>query len=194
MKDDALQKLKSDLESSQKSLTAKMSDLKNKISTMKQFKDHTILCDVSGSMASYVGYSREAKSAKDIVQDTIDNFKGAKIYEFSSRLYFKKNGKLSEPKGGTNLGGAFRDIKTNGIKQLTLLTDGQPDNEQHALNEAIGLKVDIIYIGPQPTPAFLIKLAQVTGGNFADVELIKLGNQASEVLENKIRLLIGDGK
>lgn len=188
MKEDSIEKLKKDLDQKSKSLTEKMSDLKTKVANMKKFSNHVILCDVSGSMDAPIEGNTKAI---DVVQSTIDNFKGAKIFEFSNGILFKKDGILNRPNGNTNMGGAFKSLKeVNGIKEIILLTDGAPDSEAYALNEAKGLKINIIYIGPQPTPLFLIKLAKATGGKFEDVELIKIGSTGAKELANKITLML----
>ena len=124
--------------------------------------------------------------AIDIVNDVLKDFKGTKIWQFSD--YCKlTDGILREPYGGTNMGRAFVTLKNNNIKEFILLTDGQPDSETDALFNAKGLKIDIIYIGPQPTPQFLIDLAKMTNGNFTSIELFKLGNVGGKELENKIK-------
>lgn len=185
-----IDKIKKDLEKNQTSLASRMTDLKSKITNARKFANKTILCDVSGSMDAYVHTDESSEAPRraiDIVCEVLDHFKGARFYEFSTHC--KRVDNIPPvTHGGTNLGGAFATVKADGIKEVVLLTDGQPDNESYALNEAKGLKLDIIYIGPAPTPPFLERLARTSGGSFSSVELIKAGSQ--EQLENKIRLML----
>lgn len=50
-----------------------------------------------------------------------------------------------------------------------MISDGKPDNERDALHEArtFQSKIDVIYVGPESSPAgreFLAKLAAASGG------------------------------
>lgn len=185
-----VEKLKKDLDKQNTSLTQKISDLKGKIEKMRKFKDSTILCDVSGSMDSHVSYEKGSQRAIDVVLGVLENFAGANFYEFSTHC--KKVSRVTDtPNSGTNMGGAFLKVSSDGIKEIILLTDGAPDSEQHALDAAkqTKLKINIIYIGPAPTPPFLTSLANINGGVFTSVELIKAG--ANKELETKIRGLLG---
>jgi hypothetical protein len=169
-----------------KALASKVSSLKDKLSNINKYKNLTLLCDVSGSMASQVGTEQNVR-AIDVVNDVIQNFSGAEIWEFSSQCRRIVNNKLSPPLTSTNMGRAFATIKNNGVKEIVLLTDGQPDSEDDALTNAQGLIINIIYIGPHPIPTFLQKLARMTKGKFEDVELILKGASAAKELENKIK-------
>src|SRR6266446_1359722 len=159
---------------------------KSLASTVLSFKNKIILADVSGSMASFVGQNLEMR-AIDVVNHVLENFKGARLWEFSNRCKPAKNNKLSQPSGGTNMTEAFYVMKQEKFTQILFLTDGAPDDPTSALKEATGLKIDIIYIGPKPVPQFLLDLANVGSNTFVDVELIKLSaNEGSKQLENKI--------
>lgn len=187
-----LTKLNKDLEKNQTSLKSKMNSLKDKITQFSKYKNQVILCDVSGSMASFVNNEDEDLTrAIDVVNTVLHNFKGCNLWEFSSPHSIHKVEVLSEPNSGTAMHTAFDVMKSQNYKEFILITDGQPDVPDAALKSAKGLKINIIYIGPQPTPKFLEDLARVTGGNFVDVELIKLGAaNSTKELETKIRLML----
>jgi len=164
----------------------KVNTLHDKIERMNKYKNTTLLCDVSGSMSAEIeseDKNSPVKRAVDLVNEVLINFKGANIYEFSTHTY--KVRKLSEPNGRTNMACAFETIKSAGIKEIILLTDGMPDSQTTALDSAKGLIINIIYIGPQPIPEFLKMLAQVTNAKFTNVELIQ--QDAELLLENKIK-------
>ena len=168
-----------------KSLTTKISDLKTKIANMKKFSKNVLLCDVSGSMNTLVDYNDNLR-AIDILNNVLESFQGAQIWEFSNGCN-KANGRLTI-KDSTNMTNAFNCMKANNFKEIILLTDGQPDDPVSALKAAKNLKINIIYIGPKPTPKFLRDLANSTGGQFENVELIMAGS--TKELENKIRGLL----
>jgi len=164
----------------------KVNTLRNKIERMNKYKNTTLLCDVSGSMSLEIQAENKEyphKRAIDLLNEVLINFKGANIYEFSTYTY--KVRKLSEPNGETNMARAFETIKSAGIKETILLTDGLPDSPAAALEAAKGLIINIIYIGPQPTPEFLKVLAAQSGAKFTSVKLIRQG--AELLLENKIK-------
>ena len=188
MNEDVIKKSKDLLESTKStSLAERMKSLKTKIAGMSRNKNICLLCDTSGSMNSIVVNSEDntSKRAIDILANVLTNFTGANIYSFNTIC--RKVDSLPEPTGSTDLAEAFTTIKNDGIKELILLTDGQPDDERAALKVAQGLKINIIYIGPTPTPQFLIDLAKITGGKFDSVELLLQGKNADNILENKIR-------
>ncbi len=188
MNEDIIKKSKDLLESTKStSLSERINSLKTKIAVMSHNKNTCLLCDTSGSMNSFVVNSEDniSKRAIDVLDNVLKNFVGANIYSFNTTC--KKVDSLPAPGGGTDLAGAFCTIKSDSIKELILLTDGQPDDEHAALKAAQKLKINIIYIGPAPTPQFLIKLAKITGGKFDSVELLLQGKNADSVLENKIR-------
>jgi len=173
-----------------KSLASTVSSLKTKMERLNKFKDKIILADVSGSMATFVDESHEIR-AIDVVNHVLENFQGARLWEFSNRCKLAKNNKLSQPNSGTNMTEAFCVMKQEKFTQILLLTDGAPDDPISALTEAVGLKIDIVYIGPKPVPQFLLDLAKVGSNTFVDVELIKLdATEGSKQLENKIKGLL----
>lgn len=122
-----------------------------------------LLLDISSSMNGL-------KIAK--LRTLADQFKGTRRFEFSTwcqELAFTEQ--ISDDGGGTAMHVAFEFIKKAGIKHTVLITDGEPDNEQLALDAAKGLRIDILYVGPDPAPDFLRHLCRGTGGKYGDVTL-----------------------
>jgi hypothetical protein len=132
-----------------------------------------LLLDVSGSMVDLVGEGEEASRKIDTLRLLADRF-NIRQFVFSSTCYESRA--IPEPSGGTDLAYAFRVVKSQRIKKVVLITDGLPNSEESALNEALGLEVDIYYVGPEPRPDFLNRLASLTKG------LVKSG----QLLEGKL--------
>lgn len=166
------------------------SSLLDRIKAIKEQKNHTLLIDVSGSMSESVSEDGRNYTTKyQIMQDLLNKVPvQVKKYAFSDYTE-EVTGQLPFPDMGTNLAGAFREMKHQGHNEIVLITDGVPDSERDALNESIGLKIEIIYVGPQPRPPFLETLARKSGGSFTNIDLIQSG--ATKALENKIQLLLG---
>ena len=119
-----------------------------------------LLLDVSGSMESNCGDGRSKLAAlKAIAQE----FLGTRQFSFSDECV-ERPPQYAE--SNTNMARAFATIKSAGITHVVLITDGQPDSEDAALRAAVGLTIDIVYVGPQPEPPFLARLAQLTGGQY----------------------------
>lgn len=135
-----------------------------------------LLLDTTGSMwGSPIKKLREA----------IRPFSGIRRFWYNDSISELGQGdEIPEPKGGNNEPKAFNFLKSLGIKHLILVTDGHPDDPPGALRAAAGLKIDIIYIGPEPVPQFLRDLAGATGGSF---DSIKFSAEGGKLLENSIR-------
>jgi|GEM_PF-4534704 len=155
---------------------------KRKLSDLVKGGKYVILCDVSASMNEPV--TDEGRKI-DVLIKVLENFPDAKIYEFSWGTKIVFGGTLSNPHGGTDLAEAFQSMKKFSHDEFILITDGMPDSARDALNESKGLKINIIYVGPQPVPDFLKDLAKATGGKFENVDLISANS--SLVLANKIK-------
>lgn len=189
---DAVKKMNDNLDKRQTTLLSKTSSLKAKIEERKTMSKHVLLCDVSGSMGRMVTGSDGETRAIDIVQSVVYNFAGANIYAFHSHCDKVPNGStdIGQPRGGTQMHIAFKMMHMQGHKQVTLLTDGAPNNSTEAIKAAKGLVLNIIYIGPPPCPQFLEDLAKSTGGTFDTAELINSRSFKAE-LTSKIKGLLG---
>jgi hypothetical protein len=153
--------------------------------------DVVALCDVSGSMESYVGSTHASRFDHLVaaLEDVVKGFPKLVIVAFSSRATVsdvasfknqqqairKANSGNWAPKpfdalgGSTDMGGALEYVAGRWKPRKTILiTDGQPDDQWRAL-EAVELltgSVDCIYCGPDADPAvdFLKRLARAGVG------------------------------
>lgn len=133
-------------------------------------KKRLFVLDVSGSMDDKVGEKRKINHLRDVMA----TYQDAKILCFSSNIKKASDTQsIPDPGGSTNLGGAFKHIHQNLMKidapeRLVLVSDGEPDDEQDALEQAknLSLPVDIIFIGEKESRGnrFMHKLSSVTGG------------------------------
>jgi hypothetical protein len=169
------------------------SSLLGRIHAYKAEAKNNLLIDVSGSMEERVyeeGKSRhEYTTKRSILEDLLTKIpEGVTKYAFSYNVV-EFSGKLPFEGSGTDMAKAFRVMKQKGKKEIVLITDGMPDSAHTALQESKGLKIDIIYIGPQPRPDFLEQLARATSGSFTNINLIKAN--ATKELESKVQLLLG---
>jgi hypothetical protein len=153
--------------------------------------DKILLIDTSGSMGDTVKMSNDSEwtTRYKVMCGILENLEGFRRFSFNDSLQeLRSDEKLPSPAGGTSMHGAFRGVKNKGIKHIILVSDGLPDSKEAALREANGLKIDVVYIGPQPMPEFLQNLAKGSGGTFENIELISKG--ATSLLENKIKGLL----
>lgn len=141
--------------------------------------EQCLLLDVSGSMGEDCGDGREKIEVLKIIAK---EFPRTRQFSFSHRCAETPPDKAF---GGTDMTGAFRFIKTHGIRHCVLITDGIPDNPQTALQEAQGLTIDIIYVGPLPEPVFLSQLAAATGGQYGSTSLSK-----QKEIEHRVQQLL----
>lgn len=145
-----------------------------------------LLIDVSLSMNDEVG----EKSKFEIMQDILSNdLSGYRTFFFSTYCQEVKFNRLPKPYGSTNMAMAFHVVKQENPESIILITDGCPDSEALALEASKGLKINIIYIGPDPVPDFLKKLAELREGNFDAINMLQRGSQL--LLKSKIKGLLG---
>ena len=122
-----------------------------------------LLLDTSGSMMG-----SPIQKLRELAQE----FVYVRRFEFNSTC--RELGKweeIGDATGSTQMGAAFKYVKNVGIDHIVLITDGDPDSETHALQESVGLKIDIYYVGPEPAPHFLAALANQTGGKYGTATL-----------------------
>lgn len=93
---------------------------------------------------------------------------------FDDRQTFEASGIGRQPNGSTDIAGALSFVhKADGTgMQFVLISDGEPDDEQRALDQAkrFKSKISTIYIGPENGQGadFLRRLSAVTGGQFSN--------------------------
>ena len=123
-----------------------------------------LLLDVSGSMAQIVNEKRKI----DILRETVINFIGVRMFVFST--YTTETKYIPEPQESTDLTNAFRYLKSyiNKDTNLVLVSDGEPNDSESALNEAksLGIPVNVVYIGNLGSSGedFMKRLARLTNG------------------------------
>ena len=134
-----------------------------------------LLLDVSGSMATYIKTEeglepRRIDQMFQVVRETPE-CDGLKAFAFSNDCWplevIPSENDHFAVRSSTDLAQAFATVKAAGFFSVILVTDGEPDNEAQALQEAAGMKLGIIYIGNPPVPSFLERLAKATDGTFA---------------------------
>ena len=134
-----------------------------------------LLLDVSGSMNTHIATTeglepRRIDQMFKVVRETPE-CDGLKAFAFSTSCWplevIPSENDHFVTQSSTDLAHAFATVKASGFFSAILVTDGEPDNEVQALQEAQGMKLGIIYIGNPPVPSFLERLATATGGTFA---------------------------
>lgn len=114
------------------------------------------------------------------------------VREFPGVRMFQYNGFISELRPNETVGDAegdndevkaFEAVKAAGITHVVLLSDGGADEPKKALEAAKGLKIDVCYIGPEPMPEFLKRLAAQTGGTWKQGNLAMLKELVATVKE-----------
>ena len=132
-------------------------------------KKRLFLLDVSGSMNERIGEKKKINHLRDVMA----NYQDAKILCFSSNVHkLSDTQSIPDPDGSTNLGKAFKyiiaDTEVEKPERVVLVSDGEPDNERDALEQAknLALPIDIIFIGEKESKGnrFMHQLASATGG------------------------------
>ncbi len=116
-----------------------------------------LLLDTSGSMSG-----DKIAHLKEIVNSLRGN---PVIYKFGtiiSKVLRNEIDSLSAT-GSTKMHLAFNKLKEDGHTNIVMITDGLPDDKAAALSAALGLDIQILYVGPEPKPAFLDLLANQSG-------------------------------
>ena len=134
-------------------------------------------------MRDYLGANtRKIDELRKLARD----FQDVRRVQFASTAReLVANAEIEDPGGGTAMDVAFRACKKLGISHVIMITDGLPDAADRALDAAFGLRIDIFYVGPDPAPEFLARLADATGGQYgkASLEMTKaLGTQVRALL------------
>lgn len=133
-----------------------------------------VIVDISGSMNDYDGGSKSRwERAKDELERLQAQYEGkVALMSFSDNPRWNFDGMLPYPEGCTALDRAL-DMAApfSGVYQLILITDGQPNSREAALNSAKKLRsaMHVIYIGADGdshAKQFLNSLADATGGQF----------------------------
>lgn len=136
--------------------------------------DVIIIIDTSGSM--HTNDSRGGRSRYDVACEELTALQKSMpgkiaVIAFSSSVLFCPSGIAEYLGGGTDLAKALKFAKVADVAgmQFILISDGQPDDENSALNVAKTYqnKISVIYVGSESNPMgreFLERLAAATGG------------------------------
>ena len=128
-----------------------------------------LVADVSGSMSSPAWSGRSKASVLGAaVADLMRETPAPCLIAFSSRVYDRVS-VLPEPNGTTALHLALACAVGYQPGATLVISDGQPDDEQHALAQAERLsgRIDTLYVGPDSDRAaidFMRRLARVGCG------------------------------
>lgn len=153
--------------------------------------DALILVDTSASMhatdaAGGVERYRAACDELKRLQATLPGKIG--VVSFSDYAKFCPGGVPEFISGSTNLVGGLKFIQaadTLGIKFI-VISDGEPDSEQAAIDLARKFKtqIDVVYIGPERGGGslFLGRLAEASGGKYMAADLAKDLNAKVQLL------------
>lgn len=127
-----------------------------------------VLLDCSGSMAESAGTQRRIDVLRAALDYALSG--GETLVAFSSHpTEISSPAALPQPSGGTALHLALAHIQGRTPRQTLVISDGRPNDEQAALDEAARLsgQIDVIYCGPDDDAqaiAFMRRLATVGGG------------------------------
>lgn len=157
--------------------------------------DAVILVDISGSMDC--NDARGGKSRYDVAQEELARLQGTMpgklaIIAFSHDTLFVPSGSLPGTQGTTNLAGALKFARAaDSIPDMrfVVVSDGEPDDERSALDEArlYRNRIDTVYVGPEGGGglAFLQKLARLKNGtNMTKPHLAELASGIVKLLGN----------
>ena len=155
-----------------------------------------VLLDVSYSMNSRD--AREGMSRHELAEEELIHLQGTNegkiaLVCFSSSVQVCFDGRPIIANGGTNLAKGLEQIKMvdgTGIKIL-VISDGQPDNEQRALEVAgtFSSPINTLHIGPETDirgKAFLDRLSAKSGGK--SMKSKEIGS-----LESGVKLMLTAG-
>ena len=149
-----------------------------------------VLIDQSGSMNArdVSGRSRYDAADDELARLQREHPGEVAVISFSSWPAFCPGGVPDRAGLGTDIAAALKFARVaDGVCQVVLISDGEPDSEQKALAEARRYRnpIHTIYIGPERGDgrAFLERLAAATGGRtFVRGEATLLADSVSQLL------------
>jgi uncharacterized protein YegL len=152
-----------------------------------------LLLDTSGSMSA--GEPRRIDLLWQIVQALRTPQARWRVATFNTYCRWSGVATVPEPSGTTDLGGAIRMIAEAAPLRVTLVTDGEPDDQEDAYEAAVTLQcpVNILFVGDPgdaEATAFCQRVCAVTKGTFA-TEVLNI--QALSQTTATMRKMLGDG-
>jgi Mg-chelatase subunit ChlD len=160
-----------------------------------------LLLDCSGSMATPEGSRTRLTLLTDAVRQVLPATPGARVVAFASlpqELRGLEPGpalQLPEPSGGTDVAAALDFVGAMQPRptRVLLLTDGQPDDAQAALNAAKRLApmiIDSIYIGPDNAIGALgfLRALALAAGTVQGVAIAQSAREPAKLAQTMLRL------
>jgi hypothetical protein len=148
--------------------------------------------DISGSMELPCGPGTRHEQAGLTVQRLAPNLPGARWFAFNDDVVaFDPVSRLRYARGGTDLARALRHGRQYRPDRVLVVCDGEPDDEEAALREALLLncRIDVAFVGDetnQPAIRFMNRLAgcsrKGTIGTAKTISLAKPEQAAEEIL------------
>ncbi len=173
-----------------------------KAALIVQSRSNILLLDKSSSMS----FSTDANSLFDVshgnrridrLWEVIQSLRAKNIHfrvcEFGNDPEWSDSVVCPDPFGSTNLTKALEFVRSENPSQILLISDGEPDNADSALELAMEMrvKVNVFFVGPNNSYdaiAFCQRLASITGGtyNYGDISttqnLIGMGTKIEQLL------------
>lgn len=163
--------------------------LRDRVTALALRADSNILLlDTSGSMSGDV---TRGESKIEILWSIVQQLRAQAIpfrtAEFNNECNWSDGVAMPRPSGSTALASALEYVASVSPQQITLVTDGYPNNPEAALEVAslLQCKINVLYVGPSSDYRaidFCQRLAAACGGSYAHnsltSELLQL--QASE--------------
>lgn len=125
-----------------------------------------LLLDCSGSMSSPMRNGKDRIAGLRETVDSIQSERRMQMIQFSGSVQVTEY--VPDPNGGTPLAEAIDLARTNECSRAIVISDGEPNNENAAMDSAkrFGGRIDVVFVGDPGShgEAFLKRLAQSTGG------------------------------
>lgn len=153
--------------------------------------DVLVIIDISASMNANDargGRSRYAVACDELTKLQAKHPGKVAVISFNSETQFCPGGLPGRPTALTDLAGAldFAHVADGCGLKVVLISDGEPDDDEAALNAARRWtdKIDTIYVGPEGEDGqlFLTKLARATGGRASANKVDDLANNVETLL------------
>lgn len=148
-----------------------------------------LLIDCSGSMKERMrNGKRRIDGLRIVVKDVQAEQPDVKLIMFPGEGDGTPHvtGSPHEPHGGTPLAQAIEVARSLEAGRVVVISDGVPDDESQALDSAqrFGGRIDVVFVGNphEPGEAFLLRLAESTGGTSFTGDLSEMKELASKVL------------
>jgi Mg-chelatase subunit ChlD len=154
-----------------------------------------LICDTSGSMAEPAGGRLKIDHLHEALDLLSKDFTHGIAFNSVATLFSPGSASRFVPSGGTDLTSALELAATLSPRRTIVISDGQPNNGNSALDAARKLTgiIDCIFCGPDSDRAalgFLQTLARCGCGQMRTVRLSAIGHAP---LVSVVRGLIGGG-